>query len=367
MKFTCTQENLLQGLTQTTPVAGRNSQLPILQHVLLQAQQNTLHLTSTDLEVGVHTNIGGKLIQEGSVTLPARSFLEYIQQLPNSHPISIEKKGNNILVNTKGFNAQFPTADPDDFPLLPEGGDGAPINLDAAALTEALAQTIFAAARDETRPEIRSIYLQSSGGDLQIAATDSFRLAESIIPLPGQQDFSLLLPLNTAHEVVRLFSGVKSLQLIPHKNHVMFYGDGVELSSRLIDGHYPDYRQIIPSTWKTSLIIPNQEFLRALKTLAVFLPRDSRRVQLTIKPDASTMLAKVLGSETGQGDVKMQITADGEEVTTLVNIQYLLEGIQHMPGKEIELRLIGEQDPLVFRPTNTHQRYLYVVMPIQAT
>lgn len=367
MKFTCTQENLLQGLSQTTPVAGRNSQLPILQHVLLQAQQNTLHLTSTDLEVGVHTNIGGKLIEEGSVTLPARSFLEYIQQLPNSHPISIEKKGNNILINTKGFHAEFPTSDPDDFPLLPEGGDGKPINLDGQALTQALDNTLFAAARDETRPEIRSVFLQGNENELQVAATDSFRLTEEIIPLSEPFNFSLLLPLNTAHEVVRLFSQVKSLQLVPHKNHVMFYGDGVELSSRLIDGNYPDYRQIIPQGSKTTITIPTREFLRALKTLVVFLPRDSRRVQLMIKPSAGTMLAKVLGSETGQGDVKMSIKGKGEDVTTLVNIQYLLEGIQHMSADEVELSLIGEQDPLVFRPVDEKSRYLYVVMPIQAS
>jgi len=367
MKFTCTQENLLQGLSQTTPIAGRNSQLPILQHVLLQAQNNSLHLTSTDLEVGVHTNIGGKLLEEGSVTLPARSFLEYIQQLPSSHPISIEKKGNSIIINTKGFHAQFPTADPDDFPLLPEGGGGTPVNLDAQDFTRALANTIFAAARDETRPEIRSVYIQGSGGEVQIAATDSFRLAEEVITSEEQNNFSLLLPLNTAHEVVRLFSHAKSLQIIPHKNHVMFYGDGVELSSRLIDGEYPDYRQIIPSSSNTVITIATAELLRALKTLVVFLPRDSRRVQLTVKPGSGTMLAQVVGSEAGQGDVKLQINGKGEEVTTLVNIQYLLEGVQHIPAKEIELRLINEQDPLMFRPKDDQSRYLYIVMPIQAS
>ncbi len=366
MEFTCTQENLLQGLSQVVPVAGRNTQLPVLQHVLLQAKNSVLHLTTTDLEVGVHTTVGGKVGGEGSFTVLARSFLEYIQQLPTANPIHLHKEAGGMSVSTEGFRAQFTTADADDFPLLPVGGKKAVIEINAPVFTRALGRTIFAAAREETRPEIRSVFIHGGEGKLHIAATDSFRLAEEIIPLEGDQALSLLLPLSSGQEVVRLFGNQDSITITPQENHVLFTGGGVELSSRLIDGHYPDYQQIIPQTWKTRLILPTEELIRALKTLMVFLPRDSRRVQLDIKPKTGTMTARVSGSEAGQGDVQLEGEIEGEATQVLVNIQYLVEGLQHINSKDCEMALQGVQDPITFHPVQADRQYVYVVMPIQA-
>src|SRR3989344_2229335 len=125
MKFTCTQENLLRGVSNTAPIAGKNTQLPILQDILLRAEKNTLTLTTTDLEVGVRAVVGGKMDIAGSCVLPARRFFEYVQQLPKGNPITLERKGNIVHVVTKGFHAQFTSSDPDEYPLLPEAiGEG---------------------------------------------------------------------------------------------------------------------------------------------------------------------------------------------------------------------------------------------------
>ncbi len=367
MKFTCTQENLLKALAYVAPIAGRNTQLPILQYVLLQAKDNTLYLTTTDLEVGIHTIIGGKMEEEGSCAVPARRILEYIQQLPSSHPLALETKPQGLMVTTKGFKAQFPLLDSEDFPLLPEVGKERKIELDPKLFTEGLSRVIFAAAREETRPEIRSVYIKGENKQLWLASTDSFRLAEELIPLIAHEDesFTLLLPLSSAQEVVRLFSTQDTLFLLPQENHVTFISEQVELSSRLIDGSYPDYRQIIPGEWKSRVTIDRSEYIRALKTLTVFLPKDSRRVRIVINPDEAEMVLKVEGSEAGSGEVKLECECEGEALDILLNIQYVLEGVQKIPGEELYIEFNSIQNPVAFKPKG-REGYLYIVMPIQA-
>ena len=348
------------------PIAGRNAQLPVLQHVLLQARGSTLHLTTTDLEVGIQVVVGGKVEGDSIMTVPARGFLDYIAQLPSANPITIERKKTGLFVSTQGFQAQFPVADGEDFPLLPDSQRDEGISIDAGLLCGALSHTLFAAAREETRPEIRSVYMSCEGGELRLAATDSFRLSEQVIPLDSGKDFSFLLPLPSAQEVVRLFSDEETVTIAPHENHVLFFTEGVELSSRLIDGTYPDYRQIIPTSHTTQVVVSRDECIRALKTLAVFLPRDSRRVQLEVKPKTEQLLARVVGGESGQGEVELAAEGEGGDIRVLVNIQYLLEGLQRLSGDQVVIEFGGNEDPIVFRPSDANERFVYVVMPIQA-
>lgn len=367
MKFICTQENLLRALTYVAPIAGRNSQLPILQYVLLQARDNTLYLTTTDLEVGIHTIIGGKMEKEGSCAVPARRVLEYIQQLPRTNPLTLEIKPQGLIITTKSFRAQFPVLDAEDFPLLPEPGKERKIDLDPKLFTEGLSRVVFSAAREETRPEIRSVYIKVEGEQLWLAATDSFRLAEEVITLSRAQEegFSLLLPLLPAQEVVRLFSNQENLLLLPQSNYVTFMNENVELSSRLVDGAYPDYRQIIPQSWQTRILVDRSEYIRALKTLLVFLPKDSRRVRLAVTPKSGEMILKVEGSEAGSGEVMVVIEGEGEELDILLNIQYVLEGVQKISREELYIEFNGQHNPVVFKPHGS-QGYTYIVMPIQA-
>ena len=153
MKFTCTQENLIRGVSQTAPIAGRNAQLPILQNILLQVQNNTLSLTTTDLEIGVKSVVGGKMEQEGSCVIPAKRFMEYVQQLPKTSPITLEKKEGRVFVSTKGFKAQFLSADPDEYPLLPEGGNKGEVTVVGETFCGAINQIVFSAAREDRSEE----------------------------------------------------------------------------------------------------------------------------------------------------------------------------------------------------------------------
>lgn len=364
--ITCTKENLLVGLSRVAAIAGRNKQLPILQHILLQSKNGVLHLTSTDLELGVHTVVGGKTTSNGSATIPARSLLGYIQQLPGDNPIHLAIKQGAAHITTTGFSAQFPTGNPDDFPILPQGNKDQAITLSGNSLCRALQQVVFAAARDETRPEIRGVYIQTDDTTVRLAATDSFRLAEEVIPHSGKGEATCILPLTCAQEVMRLFSGEAEVMIAPQDSHILVYSDEIDVSSRLIDGSYPDYRQIIPQSSKTVVTIPRDELLRALKTLTVFLPRDSRRVELDVRPQAGTLTARVTGVGVGEGMVEVPLEGQGEPHTVLMNIQYLLEGLQHIVTAKCVVGLGGDASPIVIRPEGTATTYVYVVMPIRS-
>lgn len=366
MKFTCTQHNLMKGLSQVVPVTSRNTQLPILKYALLQAKDHILHITGTDLEIGIHAIIGGKMLEEGSCVVPARQFLDYIQELPSNQAIILEYKNNICFITTKGFRAQFPTMGVDDFPLLPNITQEQAIPLEPDKFCTALTHTLFAASKEDVRPEIKSVFIRGEKGKLTMAATDSFRLSEYFIPYATEgSQFQFILPLSSAQEVVRLFSDQEALVVLPHDNHVTFQSDGVEMSTRLIDGSYPDYEQIIPTSWQTKVIIERDVLLRALKTLSVFLSRDFRRVQFQVFIKNKQLLLDVGGSGVGEGNVELPIAGNGEDLKILLNIQYVLEGLQHITTSTIELCFGKEYDPLIVRPVEKEHLSTYVVMPIQ--
>ncbi len=365
MKFTCTQENLLQGLSQTAPVAGRNSQLPILQYILIQAQQNTLILTSTNLEIGIRTVVGGKMAVEGSCAISAKKLLEYVQQLPRTGPIILEKKGTVVTISTKGFTAQFPSADTEEYPLLPENSGASGVVIASSVLCNAIGSTLFAAAREETRPEIKSVFLAWRDGGFHVAATDSFRLAEYVAATDPVGELSVLLPLSSAQEIARLFARAADVKITPYDTYVSFESSYIEVTSRLIDGTYPKYEDIIPTTHTTEMHIDRAEFSRALKTLLVFLPRDSRRVSLSITPSKGEFVARVGSGDGSEGEVRCDIEGSGDDIDMLMNIQYLIDGIAHIPGDMCDGYFSGPHAPAVFKQQGKGSGYVYVVMPIQ--
>lgn len=356
------------GLSKVVPIAGRNKQLPILGHVLVQLKEGVMNLITTDLEIGVHTVVPGKVDDEGSCTVEARRLIDYVQQLPKSDPIQIEKKDQFLKVSTKGYQAQFPVMNDDDFPLLPSKPQGEGLSLGSSVFCDALSRTVFSAARDDTRPEIHSILLKRRNGSIVVAATDSFRLAEEMIDVSGSQDGDdLLLPLSTAQEVIRLFPSQEKVEMYPGDGYVVFSGDGLELSSRLVEGKYPDYQPIIPKEYSVTGTVDKDEFMRALKTMMVFLPRDSRRVYVSVKPEKEIMEMHVGGSESGEGRVELVFEGEGGVIDILFNIQYLIEGVQRIAGESVRVKLVGSSDPVVFGPVNNNDKYTYVVMPIQST
>lgn len=368
MKFICTHENLVKGLSRVAPIAGRNSQLPILEHVRISLESGVMRLTSTDLELGVQATVLGKVEEDGVCTVVARPLMEYVQQLPSKNPLTLTYTDGSLRIMTTGFSARFPGGSDEDFPLLPSLTRDDSVQIEAPAFCEILSKAIFAAARDDTRPEIHSVYIFGEGNELTVAATDSFRLAEGKLPLSEsvEQPFSLLLPLATAQEIVRLFSDREMISIFIQENHILIAADVVELSSRLVDGKYPDYQQIIPQSFSVEGVVDREALIRALKTLLVFLPRDSRRVRLLVSPAEDQLRLETGGAQKGEGEVVLDFSGTGESVEVLFNIQYILEGLHYIRSPQVQLRLVGSSEPAVLQAAGSASGYMYVVMPIQS-
>jgi len=367
MKFTCTQEHLTRGLGHVAAVAGRNSQLPILEHIQIVLNDGVMQLTATDLQIGVSSTVLGKVEEEGECTILARKIVGYVQQLPKTQPIVLDKKGNVLTVSTKGFHAEFPVGDAQEFPALPQLPTASTITINASVLCSALTRTLFAAARDDTRPEIHSVFVQCAPEQLVLAATDSFRLAQELVTLKSINDnTSLLLPLTTAQEVVRLFTDEDEVVISLHDSHVTFVAEGVELSSRLVDGVYPDYKQIIPTEFSVTGSVDKGELSRALKTLLVFLSRDSRRVYVAVQPKDGVVVLTTGSGESGEGRVSVEFDGEGEDLKVLFNIQYILDCLAYIATERVRLQFVGVSEPAVITPDIKDSPYIYVVMPIQA-
>jgi len=326
-----------------------------------------MHLIATDLQVGVVSTVPGKIEEEGTCTILARKLIGYVQQLPKTHPIVFSSKGNVLTVKTEGFSAQFPIGEDEEFPSLPKLPAISTLVLSADHFCASLTRTLFAAARDDTRPEIHSVYMRSGSEVLTMAATDSFRLTEDVVvPDSIAKDVDLLLPLGAAREAVRLFADQESVTLNVHDGHVTFVGDGVELSSRLVDGSYPDYKQIIPDTFSVTGTVDREEFVRALKTLVVFLSKESRRVRLSVEPGEGRILLTTGSGDVGEGSVSLEFDGEGKNLEVLFNIQYVLDSLQYVTTERVQLQFVGNSEPAVFKPTGDNSTYTYVVMPIQA-
>lgn len=368
MKFTCTQPNLAKALSQVAPVAGRNKQVPVLSQILLRMSQGILTLTTTDLDISITVTVGGKAEGETAGTVQARQLADYVQQLPPGNPVELSFVESNLEVSTKGFSGQIALGQDDDFPTLPSVSGEGGYSLPTSSLCRALTTTSFAAAKEATRPELHSVYMKSDGDNIFVVATDSFRLSEDVIEVKDGVDFDFLLPLVAAQDIVRLFSDEEYSQVnvSPQEGYVSFRAGGLDVSSRLIDGQYPDYKHIIPKSSSSEGLVEKNDLVRALKTLLVFLPADSRRVRLESDPQEGFLRLSVEGGGAAGGSAEVDLEGTGETVEAMFNIQYLLEGLSHIASKQVSVRLGGASEPAVLTPPQGSSSHTYVVMPIQA-
>lgn len=369
MKLTCTQENLQRGLSIVNHLAGKNTTLPILNNVLLKAENGVLELSTTNLEVGVKCLVRGKIEEEGAFTVQARLLSDYVNLLP-SQPVNLEMKDSELKVSCESYKTKVKGMSAEDFPLISSVETKKTIQLPVNEFKEALGQVIFAVALDETRPEISGVYFQLDKKGLVLASTDSFRLAERILVLknaPSSED-NFIVPFRTLQELNRILgdaSGDEPLTIRWTDNQVSFEFDGIELISRLIEGQYPDYHQIVPTNFKTEIVIDAKEFTQLVKSASLFCRAGINDVTLVANPDKKELEIMSSNSQLGEnkGSIQAEITGEANEI--VFNYRYVLDGLQNMSAKEVRLKLIDKHNPGLFLPEG-ETSYTYIIMPIKS-
>ena len=256
MKFTCTQENLYRGLSRVAHVANKSATLPILNNVLIRAEDGGINLNTTNLEIGIKTLIRGKVKEGGEFTTQAKLLFDYVALLPKEN-IEIELNEQTLHLTCQNYKTSIKGLPTTDFPVIPEITKEKAVKIKSSTLKRALTQVIFAVTLDESRPEISGVLLSFSGNILTLVGTDSYRLAEKKIKIESElpSDLKVIVPLKTMQEVLRILTDETDQEVVIYINEsqILFQLDSeVELISRLIDGNYPDYEQIIPTANKTT-------------------------------------------------------------------------------------------------------------------
>lgn len=388
MKISCIQENLKQGLMLVSNITSRNVNLPILNNVLIQVKENLITLSSTNLEIGITSTIRGKIEKEGAFTVEAKLLADYINLLPRER-IDIELTDSNLHVSCNNNKTKIKGISAVDFPLIPDVKKDRPFICNAEHFRKALSQVILAASTNESRPEISGVYLHFNKETVTVTATDSYRLAEKVISLEessNSDDMSVIVPLRTLQEVVRILSNVKdSIDLPPHiemyisEGQVLFVYDSVELVSRLIDGQYPDYKQIIPKNFETHVYANINDLVKAVKTSSLFSKSGINDVSLEFIPGEKGNEAEghikvsSMNDQVGENTSIVPAAIEGLQNGIVLNYSFFLDGLNNIDTPDVKISLIDSSSPCALTPKGAdnskdydkNESYLYIVMPIR--
>ncbi|MFW0838155.1 MAG: DNA polymerase III subunit beta [Candidatus Komeilibacteria bacterium] len=365
MKIICTQENLNTGLSIVNHIASRNANLPILNNVLLKAVDGIITLATTNLEIGINVQIRGKVEKDGSYTVPARLLTDYINLLPKEN-ITLTVSDEGLKIDSKKSQTEIKGMSAEDYPLIPEVSSEEQVIIKKENLQELLSQTLFAVSVDESRPEISGVFFNFSENNLVVAATDSYRLAEKKIETKSELHKKIIVPLKTLQELFRGLgvSGQGEVSISMNDDQILFSYDNVKLVSRLIDGNYPDYEQIIPKEEKTIVTTKITELVKAIKGAALFCKPGINDVKMTFLPSKGEIIIVSANGGLGENITKINADIKGDEIDMVFNYRYLLDGLNGLQSESVTIKLSNQGAPGVFVPTD-REGYLYIVMPIR--
>lgn len=365
MKVSCTQENLTRGLNIVGRLVGTRATLPVLNNILIKTKNGRLTLAATDLEIGISTWIGAKVDKDGAVTCPARLLSDYTTTNTDK-TISIELKDTTLHLESEHFKANIKGIDASEFPLIPEVKEGETLEVSGADLKEGILKTAFACALDETRPVLAGVCLKIGNGKIKMVATDSYRLAEKTINLLSKEskELSIIVPQRTMAEIGRLLDeSVDKVTMKIGENQIHFKMGPTEVISRLVEGSFPDYEQIIPKNIKTKIEVNTSEFLNAIKMASFFAREAANNVKLSLKkPKALTVIA--VSPQLGDNTSELEVALSGEELEIAFNAKFILDALQIIDSEKLGLELAGSLSPGIIRPSKD-PNYLYIIMPLR--
>lgn len=366
MKFTCTQENLARGLAAVSRVASRSAVLAILNNVLLIADGGQVELQTTNLELAITMRIRSKVDEPGRYTAPSRLLTEFITLLGNEK-VSLATTEQGLHITSGHSETTIKGTAAEDFPVLPSHEAKTVITLPANTLRQALEGVVFAAAADESRPEISGILFHVNNKTLVVAATDSYRLAErraAVLSVTGPEQ-RVILPSRTTQELLRLTPDDETVVTLGlGDNQVRCSLPELEIISRVIEGQYPDYQQIIPAGGETKVTCDREDLITNVRAASLFCKSGINDLTLSVNPAKKQLSLQAANTQLGQHHASVAGAIDGPATEIVFNYRYLLEGAQSLSGETITLELQDHNAPGLLRGPKQPDA-LYLLMPIR--
>jgi len=377
MKISILQKNFKRGLSLVGNITSKNINLPILNNILIKAEKGMISLISTNLEIGITHAIRGKIEKEGGFTVDAKILTNYISLLPNDK-VEIEGKDNRILVECGKYKTKINGQPADDFPLIPNVDKSVFYTIKSAEeFKNALSQVIFATSTNESRLELSGVLFAFNREKLIFAATDSYRLAEKKISIKSnsktEEDKKIIVPARTVQEIVRILSNAgeddildeeKEIKCFISDSQVLFKFGSTELVSRLIEGQFPDYTQIIPKSFKTQALLSRQELVRATKTSSIFSRSDVNDINLDLPKEKGKVVISSSSDYIGENLVEVEAMVKGSDNALVLNYRYLLDGLNNIKSESVKMEVLDNNTACLLKPEDDPD-YLYIIMPIK--
>ncbi len=373
MKISVLQENIAHGLGIVSRAVSPRSTLPVLANVLIASDEGRLRLSATNLELGITTWIGAKIEEEGSTTVPARTFADLVNTLPNGQvDMNLSVRTQNLNVRSDGSNTDIKCIDAQEFPPMPVLDLDGSLELNMQEMKEMIQQVVFTASSDDARPVLTGILVIVEGDKITMAAADGFRLSVRTAKLssPVDKPFKAIIPARALSELARIAGDsdeTVQMAMPPGRNQVVFRLKDVELTTQLIEGAFPEYEQIIPNGHKTRTVIATDAFLKACKQAEIFAREGSHIASLNITPgdelQPGTVEISAQSEETGSSETLVDATIEGDPVLIAFNVRFLREVLDVIKTPNISLETSASTSPGLIRPMGDDD-YLHVIMPM---
>lgn len=366
MKITCTRERLIQGITIAERVSGKNLTLPVLNCVLLEVVGGRLCVRATNLELGVEVVIPAELSGEGKIAVSGSVLVGVLGSLSHNGPVTLVAEGGNIVLQSPQGISTIKGQPADDFPVIPQLSEAKSFTLPKDHLIRGIRNVVYSASTSSIKPEQTSIYIYADDGCIVFAATDSFRLAEKRVEVKGEvPNFEpLLVPARNAVDLLRVLEAVpeEHAEVRLLSNQIALRLGNVYVTSRLTDGTFPDYRQVIPKQTVAEAVLLKQDVIQVLKKLSIFADKSSQ-VSVHVKPASGVCSFESRSADVGESEDVLRGTVTGEPLDINFNYRYLLDCFQSLPVDSVKFSFGGVGRPLVIRGVSDPS-FLYLVMPM---
>ncbi len=364
MKIECIRETLGGAVGRAEKIAGRNPNLPVLSGLYLKATQNSLSIRATNLDLGISINIPTKTVETGEVVIPAQTLNSLLNSLIQSKSINLTTEKQILKVKTENTEISIKTLTVEEFPIIPEISEDEAFSLPSRDLVVGLKSVIYAASVGSMKPELSSVNLFYEGDSLVFVATDSFRLAEKRIRVKKMPHFkNILIPQKNVAEIIRIFDSIDDdVSISIGENQVAFRGGGIYLVSRVIDGTFPDYKQIIPKETTSKAVVLKQDLVSSLKTSLIF--SDSlNQLHLEINPSKKIFEVESKNMNIGESVYSIPAVVEGDILSINVNHRYLTDCFTSISADSVSLSFAGQAKPIIITGIGD-KSFMYLTMPM---
>jgi DNA polymerase III subunit beta len=366
MRFTITRENLLQGLGAVAGSIPTRTTLPVLSNILVEAEEGAVRMSGTDLDTAVSVRVPAEVAEPGAITAPAKKLQEIARELPGATELSTQ--GDSILINSGRSRFKLNGLPRDEFPAFPKVDFADSWRVTGAELQRLITHVSFAASTEETRPILNGVLWQLRDGEMRMVATNGHRLAKMTLPVEAAAQVpavDLIVHPKALQQVQRLFAGDAAVEVSRSENHIGFRSDTVQVFTRLIEGPYPNYEQVIPKDNDKNMVADKGALQSAVRRMAIVASDQTHRIRMSL--GGAMLRFSVESPDLGAANEELPVEYDGEPLEIGFNAQYLLELLRYMPTDEVRMSFKAPERAATMMPLGNEDTpdYLCLVMPLR--